>query len=181
MALPFLISGAAVFIQALRLSDRNRCSLNWKDEEEIARYLMRIVKKDAYDRSGLLYGIGHAVYTLSDPRAVLLREKIRELAEAKSMAEEFGIYERVAKIAPVVFKNERNSQKVIAPNVDFYSGFVYTMLNIPVERFNPIFAVARVAGWCAHRLEEIISGGRIIRPAYRNIFRPREYIPMGQR
>jgi citrate synthase len=152
-----------------------------EDEDEIANYLVRILRKEVHDRSGLIYGIGHAVYTISDPRAVLLRAKAAELAKEKGMEAEFGLYDKVARLGPEVFQKEKNSEKVVCPNVDFYSGLVYKMLNIPEELFTPIFAVARIAGWCAHRIEELINGGRIIRPAYRNVFRPRDYVPMVER
>ncbi len=154
---------------------------DWKDEEEIEAYLGKIVRKKVYDRTGLIYGIGHAVYTISDPRAVLLKRKAKVLAKEKSLEHEYDLYDRVARLAPLVLKRERNSEKTVAPNVDFYSGFVYKMLNIPDELYTPIFTMARIAGWSAHRIEEIISGSRIIRPAYRNVFIPREYIPLAQR
>jgi citrate synthase len=154
---------------------------DWQDDEEIAEYLAKILHKQAFDGQGLIYGIGHAVYTLSDPRALLLKTKAEELAVAKDRSEEFDLYERVAKLVPSVFKEVKNSTKVVSANVDFYSGFVYDMLGIPRELYTPIFCVARIAGWCAHRIEEIISGGRIIRPAYRNVLRNKEYLPMAQR
>jgi len=154
---------------------------DWKDEEEIASYLARILRKETFDRQGLIYGVGHAVYTLSDPRAILLREKARELASAKGRAEEFDLYRAVDRLAPEVFRRQKGSNKVVGANVDFYSGFVYEMLDIPPELHTPIFCVARIAGWCAHRIEELISGGRIIRPAYRNVLRNREYVPLERR
>lgn len=154
---------------------------DWRDDQEVAAYLARILRKEAFDGKGLIYGIGHAVYTLSDPRAVLLKDKARELAGAKDRAEEFDLYESVARLSPGVLKDVKNSSKVVSANVDFYSGFVYDMLGIPRELYTPIFCVARVAGWCAHRIEELISGGRIIRPAYRNVLRDRQYVPIGQR
>jgi citrate synthase len=147
----------------------------------VSAYLGRILRKEAFDGQGLIYGIGHAVYTLSDPRALLLKEKARELAAAKERGDEFALYERVARLSPEVFKEVKKSSKVVSANVDFYSGFVYDMLGIPKELYTPIFCVARIAGWCAHRLEELISGGRIIRPAYRNVLHNKEYVPMDQR
>jgi citrate synthase len=135
----------------------------------------------SFDGQGLIYGIGHAVYTLSDPRAVLLKDKAKELAAEKDRSQEFDLYERVARLTPEVFAQVKNSTKVISTNVDFYSGFVYDMLDIPRELYTPIFCIARIAGWCAHRLEELISGGRIIRPAYRNALRNKDYVPMQQR
>ena len=154
---------------------------DWQDEEEVTAYLAKILRREAFDGQGLIYGIGHAVYTLSDPRAVLLKNKAKELARAKGRSEEFDLCERVARLSPEIFKQVKNSSKVVSANVDFYSGFVYEMLDIPRELYTPIFCVARIAGWCAHRIEELISGGRIIRPAYRNVLRNKEYVPMGQR
>ena len=154
---------------------------DWQDEDEVASYLAKILQKEAFNGKGLIYGIGHAVYTLSDPRAVLLKDKARELAADKGRSEEFDLYERVARLTPEVFAREKNSSKVISANVDFYSGFVYDMLDIPRELYTPIFCVARVAGWCAHRIEELISGGRIIRPAYRNVLHNKDYVPIDQR
>jgi citrate synthase len=154
---------------------------DWHDDEEVVAYLAKILRKEVFDGQGLIYGIGHAVYTLSDPRAVLLKDKAKELAAAKERSEEFDLYESVARLSPEVFKQVKHSAKVVSANVDFYSGFVYEMLDIPRELYTPIFCVARIAGWCAHRIEELISGGRIIRPAYRNVLHNKEYVPMGQR
>jgi citrate synthase len=154
---------------------------DWEDDEEVSAYLEKILRKEAYDRHGLIYGIGHAVYTLSDPRAVLLKDKARELAKAKERDDEFGLYAKVADLGPTAFHKIKGSDKVVAPNVDFYSGFVYEMLDIPRELFTPIFCIARIAGWAAHRIEELVSGGRIIRPAYRSVLRHREYVPIDQR
>lgn len=154
---------------------------DWRDEEEIARYLEKILEKKAFDGSGLIYGFGHAVYTLSDPRAVLLKDKAIELAKEKGLEEELQLYLTLEKLVPQVFASRKKTNKVIAPNVDFYSGFIYQMLNIPKELYTPLFAVARIAGWCAHFLEELISGGRIIRPAYKNVMERRNYIPLSER
>lgn len=154
---------------------------DWQDEEEVKRYLVKIVGKEAGDRSGLIYGVGHAVYTLSDPRAVLLKKQAALLAEEKARADEFSLYTSVEKLAPVVFREQKGSDKAISANVDLYSGFVYSLLNIPLDLYTPIFAIARIAGWSAHRLEELISGGRIIRPAYKNVSNPRSYIALKER
>ncbi len=154
---------------------------DWKDEEEVRAYLSKIVRKEAFDRSGLIYGVGHAVYTISDPRAVLLQEKAADLAVEKGLETEFGLHRIVARQAPEVLKKEKNSNKVVAANVDFYSGFVYQMLNIPTEMYTPIFCIARTAGWAAHRIEELVSGVRIIRPAYRDVLKNRPYLPMSER
>jgi citrate synthase len=154
---------------------------DWQDEDEVAAYLAKILRKEAFDGQGLIYGIGHAVYTLSDPRAVLLKDKARELAANKGRSDEFDLYDRIARLTPEVFARVKNSHKVISANVDFYSGFVYDMLDIPRELYTPIFCVARIAGWCAHRIEELMSGGRIIRPAYRNVLHNKDYVPIDQR
>jgi citrate synthase len=154
---------------------------DWADEEEVKYYLTKILNKEAFDKKGLIYGLGHAVYTLSDPRAVLLKAKAAELAKEKNMEDEFGLYLTIEKVGPELFASKKGNEKIIAPNVDFYSGFVYKMLNIPVELYTPIFAIARISGWCAHLLEELVSGGRIIRPAYKNVIGKRKYIPLEQR
>lgn len=154
---------------------------NWSDEGEVADYLVKILKGEAYDHSGLIYGQGHAVYTISDPRATLLRDKAAELAKEKGLMEEFGLYSSIEKLVPEVFKRVKGSDKAICTNVDFYSGFVYRMLGIPGELYTPIFAVSRIAGWCAHRLEEVISGGRIIRPAYKCVQARLPYTPIVDR
>jgi len=140
---------------------------NWESEKEVSDYLEKILKGQAYDGSKLIYGQGHAVYTITDPRASLLRDKARALAEEKGMIKEFNLHCLIEKLTPVVFKKVKGSDKDICTNVDFYSGFVYKMLGIPQDLNTPIFAISRIAGWCAHRLEEIIAGGRIIRPAYK--------------
>lgn len=154
---------------------------DWKDEEEVYGYLRKILRKEAYDRSGLIYGIGHAVYTLSDPRAILLKEKASELAKEKGLEEEFKLYELVEKLSPKAFYEEKNTDKFMCANIDFYSGFVYRMLNIPKEFYTPIFACGRIPGWCAHRIEELICGGRIIRPAYKSVSGMIEYKALDER
>ena len=142
---------------------------NWKDEEEVTAYLKKILRKEAFDKSGLIYGMGHAVYTLSDPREVILKEYARDLAMEKGHMEEFELYNMVERLAGKLVMEHRKLFKNVCANVDFYSGFVYTMLGIPEELFTPIFAISRIAGWSAHRLEEIINAGKIIRPAYRYV------------
>ncbi|NLW73897.1 MAG: citrate/2-methylcitrate synthase [Clostridiales bacterium] len=154
---------------------------NWEDCEEIENYLRKILNKEAFDRSGLIYGIGHAVYSVSDPRAVIFRRFVRKLSREKGRQEEFKLYAAVEKIAPKLIASERKMYKGVSANVDFFSGFVYDMLGLPVELYTPIFAIARVAGWSAHRLEELINGSKIIRPSYMNVHPRREYIPMSQR
>ena len=140
---------------------------HWDDKASLAAYLKSILRGEAYDGSGLVYGQGHAVYTVSDPRAALLRDKAQALAEEKNLVKEFRLYQLIEEIFPEVFKEEKGSGKDICTNVDFYSGFVYRMLGIPQDMYTSIFAISRVAGWCAHRMEELVSGGRIIRPAYK--------------
>ena len=154
---------------------------DWEDEEEVAAYLRKILHKEAFDRTGLIYGIGHAVYSLSDPRAVLLKEKAAELSREKKMQKEFRLYTMLEKMAPQVIAAERKMYRPIAANVDLYSGFVYKMLGIPTALYTPIFAIARIAGWSAHRLEEIVSGGRIIRPAYKNVAAKSCYVSLHER
>jgi citrate synthase len=154
---------------------------DWKDDQEVLAYLKRLIRREAGDRSGLIYGIGHAIYTLSDPREILLKEKAAALAGDKGLTSEFELYRMVEKIAPQAFLEEKQMTKPMAPNVDFYSGFVYSMMNIPAPLYTPIFAISRVAGWAAHRIEEIISGGKIIRPAYKNVFEKNSYQPLSQR
>jgi citrate synthase len=154
---------------------------DWKNEDEVARYLVKILNKEAFDHSGLIYGIGHAVYTLSDPRAIILREKAEQISYEKSRTDEFGLYRAVEKLAPRIFAEVRLSNKPLAANVDFYSGLVYDMLNIPSELYTPLFAISRIAGWSAHRIEEIVSGGRIIRPAYKSVVKRSSYAPMEKR
>lgn len=153
----------------------------WSNEKATRDYLYKILKKEAFDKSGLIYGLGHAVYTVTDPRAVLLKKKAQELASEKGMAEEFEFYESVERIGSDVFREYKNLDKPIAANVDFYSGFVYEMLNIPTDLFTPLFAVARMPGWCAHRIEELVKGGKIMRPAFKSVARPRVYKPLNNR
>lgn len=152
----------------------------WDDVGEIKNYLIKILKKQAFDRSGLIYGIGHAIYTLSDPREVMLKQKALKLAEEKNRVDEFNLYKNVEETAIKIFKELKGRDDICA-NVDFYSGFVYDMLNIPSELYTPLFAVARMPGWCAHRIEQVASEPRIIRPAYKNVKEKCEYIPITKR
>jgi len=156
---------------------------DWTNEDEVRAYLEQTVQGKTYDKSGLIYGMGHAIYTLSDPRAVLLKAKAKELAANKGgdSQKEFDLYELVERLTPEVFLKIKKSEKVIAPNVDFYSGFVYKMLDIPPELYTPICAVSRITGWVAHRIEELTIGGRIYRPAFKNILGGRPYTPMSKR
>ena len=154
---------------------------DWSNENEISAYIRKIAEKQAFDKSGLVYGMGHAVYTISDPREVLLKAKAKELAKAKGCMEEFNLYDTIEKVAPGIIQDVHKSDKKVCANVDFYSGFVYTMLNIPRELYTPIFAISRIAGWSAHRIEEVVSGGRIYRPAYKNISEERAFVPLCDR
>lgn len=154
---------------------------NWEDEGEVSQYIEKILRKEAFDGSGLIYGMGHAVYTISDPRAIILKENAVRLAAEKGMEKEFNLYAMIERITPDIFYRVKKSDKVICANVDFYSGFVYNMLNIPEELHTPIFAIARIAGWCAHLVEEIINGGRIIRPAYKCVINKKQYINLDER
>jgi citrate synthase len=154
---------------------------DWNDRVALKEYLLKILRKEAYDNSGLIYGLGHAVYTLSDPRALLLKEKALELAKEKGRLDEFNLYKLVEEVGSEAFQEYKNISFPISANVDFYSGFVYNMLNIPEELYTPIFAVARIVGWCAHRIEEIVSAQKIIRPAYKNVSETKSYIPVKKR
>ena len=154
---------------------------NWENEDEVEAYLEKILRKEAGDGSGLIYGIGHAVYTLSDPRAVILKEKACKLAEEKEMTREFNLFRLVEALAPGAFERVKGSKKVVSANVDFYSGLIYQMLGIPEDLFTPMFAVSRIGGWCAHRMEEMFTGGRIIRPAYRSLTKFQAYEDLSDR
>lgn len=154
---------------------------DWSSEQKVGDYLRKILRKEAFDNSGLVYGQGHAVYTISDPRAILLREKAGKLAEVKGCQAEFNLYCLIESIFPAIFKEEKGANKSICTNVDFYSGFVYSMLGIPRELYTPIFAISRMAGWAAHRMEELISGGRIYRPAFKQVGDNREYVSIQKR
>lgn len=154
---------------------------DWADEEEVEGYLERILRGEAADHSGLIYGMGHAIYTLSDPRAVILKREARKLAEEKGFGKKLALYELVEKLSPQAFLRVTGNEKVISANVDFYSGLVYEMLGIPEDLFTPMFAVSRIAGWCAHRIEELTTGGRIMRPAYRALPVRQKYVPLSER
>ena len=162
----FKHGGANIKVMEM-MEDIKKNVRNWDDEAEVRSYLETILKGEAYDHSGLVYGQGHAVYTISDPRVALLRDKAAALAEEKNEQKEYNLYYMIERIFPEVFKSFKGNDKDICTNVDFYSGFVYKMLGIPEEVYTALFAISRVSGWCAHRMEELISGGRIIRPAYK--------------
>ncbi len=169
-------------IRVVEMMDELKANVkDWSSEKEVSDYLYKIAKKEAYDKSGLIYGMGHAIYTISDPREILLKAKAKELAKEKGCMEEFELYNMIERLAPSIIQEVHNSDKKVCANVDFYSGFVYTMLNIPRELFTPIFAISRIAGWSAHRIEEIVSGGRIYRPAYKNVSPERDFVPLANR
>ncbi len=154
---------------------------NWEDEKEVREYLHKLLNKQAFDNAGLIYGMGHAVYSLSDPRAKILKSFVEKLSVEKGMTKEFVLYSNVERLAPEVIASERKMFKGVSANVDFYSGFVYSMLGLPVELYTPIFAIARISGWSAHRLEELINAGKIIRPAYKNVAKHKPYVSMDER
>lgn len=169
-------------IRVIEMMDDIKANVkDWTNDKEIAAYLTKIASKEAFDRTGLIYGMGHAVYTISDPREKLLKAKAKELAKEKGCLEEFDLYDRIERLAPGIVQAVHRSDKQVCANVDFYSGFVYTMLNIPRELYTPIFAISRIAGWSAHRIEEVVSGGRIYRPAYKNVSPERDFIPLADR
>ncbi|MCD8048081.1 MAG: citrate/2-methylcitrate synthase [Clostridia bacterium] len=151
------------------------------NEKEIREHLIKIINKEAYDRSGLVYGLGHAVYTISDPRAVILEEAAAALAKEKDREDEMELYRIIKRLAPELFAEIRKSDKILSPNVDFFSGFVYSMLNISPDVYTPMFAMARIPGWCAHRIEEMTVSSRIIRPAYKSLSTRTSYVPIDKR
>lgn len=154
---------------------------DWEDDEAVTDYLTKLLHKEAFDKAGLIYGVGHAVYSLSDPRARVFKSFVKDLAVEKGREKEYALYDKVERIAPLVIAKERQIYKGISANVDFYSGFVYSMLDLPRELYTPIFAVARISGWCAHRIEELINAGKIIRPAFKNVAKRRAYVPIDER
>lgn len=154
---------------------------DWDDEEEVAEYIKKILHKEAFDRAGLIYGIGHAVYSVSDPRALIFKSFVKSLSDEKGLDREYRLYSLVENLAPQIIANERKMYKGVSINVDFYSGFVYDMLGLPHELFTPLFAIARIAGWSAHRIEELINAGKIIRPAYMSVSPQRDYVKMSDR
>ncbi|MBR6020125.1 MAG: citrate/2-methylcitrate synthase [Lachnospiraceae bacterium] len=154
---------------------------DWEDDEEVGAYLKALLHKEAFDRAGLIYGIGHAIYSVSDPRAVVFRNFVERLSVEKGREEEFALYAKVERLAPQIIAEERKMYKGVSANVDFFSGFAYDMLGLPQDLYTPIFAIARVAGWSAHRMEELINAGKIIRPAYKSVSEEREYVPLADR
>ena len=169
-------------IKVMQMFDDLKANVsNWEDEGQITDYLLKLLNKEAFDKSGLIYGMGHAIYALSDPRARVFKGFVKSLAEEKGLQEEFMLYDRVERIAANVISEKRKIYKGVSANVDFYSGFVYNMLKLPYQLYTPMFAVSRIAGWSAHRLEEIINAGKIIRPAYMGVGEHKEYVPLKNR
>lgn len=154
---------------------------DYYDDEEIGNYITKILHKEAFDHSGLVYGIGHAIYSISDPRARVFKKFVERLSNEKGRQDEFHLYNTVERIAAEKIAQERKVYKGVSANVDFYSGFVYTMLDLPQELFTPLFAIARISGWSAHRIEELINSSKIIRPAYMNVQEQRKYVNMADR
>ena len=172
--------GANIKVQQM-FDDMKMHVKDWENEDEISEYLQGLLDKKGFDHSGLIYGMGHAVYSESDPRAVILKKYAKKLSEEKGLQDEFALYDRVERIAAKLISEHRRTFKTVCANVDFYSGFVYTMLKLPIEIFTPIFAISRISGWSAHRIEELVNKGKIIRPAYKFVGHHKEYIPIEKR
>ena len=154
---------------------------DWSNEEEIREYLLKLLNKEAFDKAGLIYGMGHAVYSLSDPRSKILSRFVKQLSEEKGKEEEYQLYATVERLAKQVIGEKRKIYKGVSANIDFYSGFIYSMLGLPHQLYTPLFAIARIVGWSAHRMEELMNGNRIIRPAYKAVAPHREYTPIDER
>lgn len=169
-------------IKVVRMfEDLKKNVTDWKDDEQIENYLKALLHKEAFDKAGLIYGMGHAVYSLSDPRANIFKRYVESLSAEKGRKDEFKLYATVERLAAELIAKERKIYKGVSANIDFYSGFVYSMLDLPLELYTPIFAVARIAGWSAHRVEELINAGKIIRPAYKNVQPHVPYVPINER
>ncbi len=176
----FKHGGANLKVQNM-FADLKEHVSDWKDENAIREYLEKLMRREAFDKSGLIYGIGHAVYTKSDPRCVILKRYAEALSEEKGRVDEFNLYDSVERLACRLLSEQKNLHKAICANVDFYSGFVYNMLGLPNEMFTPIFAISRISGWCAHRIEELVNSSKIIRPAYKYVGRHKEYVKLNDR
>ena len=169
-------------IKVMKMFDDLKSNVHdWNDDEAIEEYLTKLLHKEAFDKAGLIYGMGHAVYSISDPRARVFRKFVKSLSQEKGLTDEFNLYSKVEELAPKVIAREKKIYNGVSANVDFYSGFAYSMLGLPMELYTPIFAVARIAGWSAHRMEELINAGKIIRPAYKSVSGERDYIPISDR
>ncbi|MGN0642090.1 MAG: citrate/2-methylcitrate synthase [Huintestinicola sp.] len=173
--------GGANVKVTMMFEDLKQNIADWENEEEISEYLTKLLRKEAFDKSGLIYGMGHAVYSISDPRANIFRSFVDKLAEEKGMQKELELYHKVERLAPEVISRERHIYKGVSANIDFYSGFVYSMLGLPQELYTPLFAIARLSGWSAHRIEELTNAGKIIRPAYKSVNKHKEYVSINDR
>ena len=173
--------GGANFKVGQMIDDIGSHVADWSNDDEMAGYLEKIVRGEAFDQTGLIYGLGHAVYTLSDPRAQLVKRYARKLARQKGTEEKLILIESIERLGPEVMRDVKGTKKPLCANIDMYTGFVYSMLGVPKDLYTPIFAMARVAGWAAHRMEELYGAGRIIRPAYRSVFDMRDYVPLAER
>ncbi len=173
--------GGANIKVTLMFDDMKKCVSDWTDRDEVSNYLRKLLHKEAFDKAGLIYGMGHAVYSISDPRANIFKHFVNKLAAEKNMQEVLDLYNMVEELAPKIIAEERHIYKGVSANVDFYSGFVYSMLEIPWELYTPLFAIGRIAGWSAHRIEELTNEGKIIRPAYKNVHERAAYIPISER
>ena len=173
--------GGANLKVAQMFDDMKQNIKNWKDEEEVSEYLRKLLHKEAFDKAGLIYGVGHAIYSKSDPRATLLKEFVEQLAVEKGLKDEYELHALVERLAPKIIEQERQMYKGVSTNIDFYSGFIYDMLDLPKELYTPMFAIARIVGWSAHRMEELANNGKIIRPAYKPICPDKDYIDMKDR
>ena len=163
------------------IDDMKKEIKDWKDEDEVSAYLRKLLRGEAFDHQGLIYGMGHAVYSTSDPRELIFKEYVEKLSKEKGLSEEFELYSLIEKLGPKIISQERHMFKGVCCNVDFYSGFVYEMLGIPKELFTPMFAVARIVGWSAHRIEELSNNGKIIRPAYKPVITDEQYVALSNR
>ena len=172
--------GANIKVQEMFAEMKTKVK-DWKDEDEVSAYLLKLLRGEAFDKQGLIYGVGHAVYSSSDPREVIFKEYVEKLSEEKGLKEEFELYSLVEKLAPSIIAKERKMYKGVCCNVDFYSGFVYEMLRLPKQLFTPMFACARIVGWSAHRMEELANNGKIIRPAYKPVMTDQIYVPISER
>ena len=172
--------GANIKVSAMQECIKENVS-NWDDEGEVADFLTKMLNKEAFDKTGLIYGMGHAVYTLSDPRAIILKANAKRMAEGTEYEKEYRLLETIERLTPELFLKVKGNDKAMCANVDMYSGFVYRMLGVPQDLFTPMFAVSRMPGWCAHRFEELVTGKRIIRPAYKAVAKERAYVPITER
>ncbi len=172
--------GGAI-IKVVKMFEDMKASINTENDDEIVKYLEALLEGKAFDGAGLIYGMGHAVYSLSDPRARIFRKFVENLAQEKGMSKEFEFYKKVETFAPEIIAKKRKIYKGVSSNIDFYSGLAYSMLNIPIELYTPLFATARISGWSAHRMEELINAGKIIRPAYKSISTEKKYVPLSER